>query len=594
VYEDNSFGIKLKKAREREAWTQVALANELGVARGTVNRWEKNVQRPSAYYLDKITAILELNEQELDAPHQTAQHKPPEIENFLSVPFPSNPLFTGRDSYFEQLDKHFKVGKSVALTQPVSISGLGGIGKTQLALEYAHRCYKENVYRAVFWVNAADETALERSYANLAETLRLPERDEQRLDLRVDAVKRWLKDHTNWLLIMDNADDLELARSFFPSTHQGHILLTTRSQSVGEIGAMQIEIDRMKKEEGLVFLLRRSGKLQVDAPLDTVAVAIRETALDLVELLDGHPLALDQAGAFIDDTKVSFAEYVDLYRAKRSELLNMRRALDDKNESKYNYHPDTVVVTFKLCIGKAGERHPLATDILHFCAFLQPDLIAVELFLYDDSIKHDTLAFKKGIAALLRYSLIKPHNQENICSIHRLVQAVLIDSMLPDTQKQWRARVVHSLIAAIPVEFNPDRVLNLDADDIGAELDRVSLPSLLMLQVEDICSTWKGDDLPPMVDLSVLFYTAAKCLVNNADCSEYTSFWTGLPSYSVFGYKRAAELYRLAFKISEKKLGAMHPDTQKYKEECMDFLRKRRHIDGVAALETKLYRQFNN
>src|SRR5207253_585940 len=111
-----------------------------------------------------------------------------------NLPFDRNLLFTGRENQLNDIGKHLKESHRVAL------SGLAGIGKTQLALEYAHRGYAAKDYLAVFWVNA-DEASLQISYAKLAGKLDLPEKDEQDLAKIVEAVKEWLERHTNWLLI---------------------------------------------------------------------------------------------------------------------------------------------------------------------------------------------------------------------------------------------------------------------------------------------------------------------------------------------------------------------------------------------------------
>jgi len=418
------------------------------MSRATYNYLENGTADLSRDDLKNIVSDFGLDEKEETALYRANAQVPSEIDN-LNLPFPRNPFFTGREAQLEQLRQYLQVTGSVALTQPVSVSGLGGIGKTQLALEYAYRWYPE-VYRTVLWVSAADEQALQAGYDELAHRLKLPGRYEQEVKTRIQAVKLWLKEHTNWLLIMDNADDLQLARSFFPECKHGHILLTTRSPFAGEIGARPLEIDKMEPEVGRLFLLKRTRMLE------------DETALELVKLLDGLPLALDQAGAYIEETRVSFAGYIDLYREARSRLLSSWGPLKDKNEGKYSDHPESVIVTFGLCFTKARELHPLAKDILHFCAFLQPDAIPEELFQHDDSFKLDTFAFNGGIAALHRYSLIKRNTQEQTLSIHRLVQAVLIDDMPPDVQNQWRERLVRTLNAAFPdFEYSNSRLLHL-------------------------------------------------------------------------------------------------------------------------------------
>src|SRR5262249_45892615 len=144
------------------------------------------------------------------------------------------------------------------------------------------------------WVNAADKASLETSYLSLATLLQLPQKNEREIDSIVQAIKIWLEEHVHWLLILDNADDLSLAHSYLPTRPRGHILLTTRSQIVGTM-AVLLPVEAMSREVGLLFLLRRSGLLPPGTELSNIASDIRREALALVEMLAGHPLALDQA-----------------------------------------------------------------------------------------------------------------------------------------------------------------------------------------------------------------------------------------------------------------------------------------------------------
>ena len=498
---EKEFCVLLKSFREKRLerrrwgmkWNQGAVAKRIGVSRVTYNQWENGIAYPTRYHLRKIVSSFYLDEQEEAALYRAASQVPPQIHN---LPFDQNPLFTGREAHLEQLSQLLKENDSVAITQPVSISGLGGIGKTQLALEYAHRCYQKELYRTVLWVNAADEL-LQASYAKLAEKLDLPEKKEQELAKCVQAVKDWLEEHTHWLLIMDNADNVQLAHSFFPlvdkaKPHHGRILLTTRSQIIGRI-ASKINIDKMEPAEGLLFLLRRSKKLEEDAASDTVYADVSEPARQLVELLDGHPLALDQAGAYIeDDLFVSFSDYINLYRAKRSKVLRERGSLDDENDGKYGEHPASVVATFELCFEMARKRQPLTDDILRFCAFLHPDAIPVELFQHDDGFKLDADAFDNGIRTLRRYSLLNINSDEKTCSIHRLVQAVLSEDMPSDIRKQWRDRVARALGAAFP-----------DAQDFK----NWRLCERLVSHTLE-CATWTKEELTPTVKIAALFQEA--------------------------------------------------------------------------------------
>ena len=133
------------------------------------------------------------------------------------------------------LHQRLSTARTAALTQAQALYGLGGIGKTQAAAEYAFRYSDE--YTHVFWVRAATRETLIADFVMLAERLDLPEKDEQDQQQVVATAKRWLAAHEGWLLILDNADDLGLAKEFLPSSHKGYILFTTRAQATGAIAA---------------------------------------------------------------------------------------------------------------------------------------------------------------------------------------------------------------------------------------------------------------------------------------------------------------------------------------------------------------------
>ncbi|HEY6410578.1 MAG TPA: DUF4062 domain-containing protein [Ktedonobacteraceae bacterium] len=125
-----------------------------------------------------------------------------------NIPYRRNPFFTGREDALEQLQEYFTQSKTAALTQPPAITGLGGIGKTDIAVEYAYR-HRED-YRYVLWVNAAIHDTIIASYLELAALLELSEQQEQDENIVVAAVKAWFAVHNSWLLIFDNADNLSV------------------------------------------------------------------------------------------------------------------------------------------------------------------------------------------------------------------------------------------------------------------------------------------------------------------------------------------------------------------------------------------------
>lgn len=246
------------------------------------------------------------------------------------MPYRRNPFFTGRDELLQQLHEKLTSNKTMALTQPQAISGLGGIGKTQTALEYAYRHQHE--YRYVLWVTADTAEGLSTEYVRLAQLLQVEGRDEKDQQITIKAFKRWLASQRDWLLILDNADDVEMVRDFLPDGPHinGHIILTTRAQALGNIADV-IDIEKMGKEEGVQFLLKR-------VKTDAHSASERVAAEAIVEALDGFPLALDQAGAYVEETGCSLAHYLNFYRTHRKDLMQRRgRLVKD--------HPETVTTT---------------------------------------------------------------------------------------------------------------------------------------------------------------------------------------------------------------------------------------------------------
>src|SRR6266702_5323718 len=163
-------------------------------------------------------------------------------EHIWLVPYGRNPFFTGRDNLLKRLRKTLTATKTSALAQIVAISGLGGIGKTQAVIEYAHR-YSQN-YQAILWARATSRDTLISDFVTLAGLLHLSQKNVTDQHEMIAAVKGWLVKHDNWLLILDDVDDLGMIRDFLPLHSPGHIVPTTRERDVRGI-AYRIEMERM-------------------------------------------------------------------------------------------------------------------------------------------------------------------------------------------------------------------------------------------------------------------------------------------------------------------------------------------------------------
>jgi tetratricopeptide (TPR) repeat protein len=376
--------------------------------------------------------------------------RPVQVKSQLlwNVPYQRNPLFTGRDEILKQLYEALRVGKTAALAQPQAISGLGGIGKTQTAVEYAYR-YRDD-YQTILWVKAETGESIISDFVTIAQLLNLPEKQEQDQLRIVEAVNRWFLEQSGWLLIFDNADDLAMVRDFLPPGGKGHILLTTRAHATGRI-AQHIKVEKMKQAEGALFLLHRATILDPDAPLDDAMKSDRDTAKAIVQAMDGLPLALDQAGAYIEETNCGLQGYWQLYQTQGVELLKKRGDL-------VTDHPDPVATTWSLSFEIVDQANPAAAELLRFCAFLAPDAIPEELFTESaanlgptlEPIASNLSTLNAAIKELLKYSLMQRDPEAQTLSIHRLVQEVLKDQMDSALQSIWVERIVKAVNATFP------------------------------------------------------------------------------------------------------------------------------------------------
>jgi tetratricopeptide (TPR) repeat protein len=433
-----------------------------------------------------------------------------------NVPFPQKQFFTGREALLKRLHTQLRTAQTAALGQ--AISGLGGIGKTQLAVKYAYRHQLE--YRAVLWAYAETTEALTTSYTEIARLLQLPQKDAKEQEEIIQGVKDWLSNHQNWLLILDNADEPDVLIPFLPPKVGGHLIVTTRAADLSNLGlgfGHVLTVQKFTKQQDVPFLLRRAG-------LKRVSSQDREYARRIANELDGLPLALNQAGVYLATTGSSLASYWELYQQQRATLLH---TLKDRE------YPRSVAKTLLLSFERVEQRNPAAADLLRLCAFLAPDVIPEELLTKGARelgnvlapVVEDAHQFNQALADLRAYSLLTRYPQSRTLIVHRLVQAVLRDSMTTETQQQWMQRVVLAVNAAFPgIKFEDWPIC-----------ERL-LPHAL------ICATWIEQ---------VPFVPAAAHLLNQV----------GYYLINRGRYMEAELLLKRALAIREQDLDPMHLDT---------------------------------
>jgi len=453
---------RLSNAREQRGWSQQEVADRIGTTPVNISRWERGLTTPGPYFRQKLCALFEKSPQELGLIQQTADAVPaqaikatptnsliPETAAQLwNVPYRRNPFFTGREDVIQRLHAALLASRTGAMSPTQAITGLGGIGKTQTALEYAYRSRDE--YRAVFWVRADTRETLISDFMAIAELLHLPEQHEQDQSRVAQAVRRWLNEHEGWLLILDNVEEMQMIGDFLPEASNGHILLTTRAQALGTM-AERIDLTPMDPGEGALLLLRRAGIIGRDAPMDSMTYASWEKAQKIARLMDGLPLALDQAAAYIEEAACGLSGYLERYQTHRRQLMK-RRGREGAA------HPEPITTTWSLAFAKVEQANAAAAELLRLCAFLHPDAIPEEIIVQGapelgpvlEAVAIDPFAFDEAIAELRKFSLIYRDPQASILHLHRLVQAVLKDQMDSEAQRLWAERTIGAVNRAFP------------------------------------------------------------------------------------------------------------------------------------------------
>ena len=369
----------------------------------------------------------------------------PEIWN---VPRRHNAFFTGRAPVLNQLLDTFRVKNDVRTISPQAITGLGGMGKTQVAAEYAYRFRAD--YQAVLWVRADTQENLLADFKTIAHLLKLPQtlflRDQTSL---MQTMRDWFKNQSDWLLIFDNADNPSLAVPFLPPAARGHILTTTRAGAV-VAWASSLRLEALEIDAGALCILRRAGQLTEQQQLLDAPIARVEAARQLAGLMQGLPLALEQAGAYINDTGCGVRKYLELYKKYRAEIQS--RPYGDARE-----YLESVASVWRISRSMVEHSNPAAADLLRLCAFLAPEGIPDELILKGapklgpllGPMADNELMFNQAISVLKSYSLLdREVDQEtelSKLSIHRIMQEILHDEMDQRTRRLWAERAVRAV-----------------------------------------------------------------------------------------------------------------------------------------------------
>jgi tetratricopeptide (TPR) repeat protein len=370
-----------------------------------------------------------------------------------------NKNFTGRQELLGELRRRLEAQHAeAAVVLPHAMHGMGGVGKTQLAIEYAWRY--ANHYQAVWWITADQPGLIRSTLAGLAPHLDLTGLAPGRVEDAATAVLQALRrgDPVNsWLLVFDNADEPEQIRQFMPTARGGHVIVTSRNRR-WEQAADAIEVDVFRRAESRQFLERRSAGI-------TAADADR-----LADALGDLPLALEHAASLMTEIAMTPAMYLRLFEEEHSRILG-----EKPSTSEYAL---PVAATWSVSVTRLREQTPDAMELLQRCAFFGAAPIPLELLERGKNVLgtpmqdtlRDPIALGRAVRALGRYGLARIDNFRRTLEVHRIIQRIIRDELNPDNRFKLRHEVHLVMAAANPGD--PDKIENWPKyEELIAHLD---------------------------------------------------------------------------------------------------------------------------
>ncbi|MBO3740080.1 FxSxx-COOH system tetratricopeptide repeat protein [Actinoplanes flavus] len=367
-----------------------------------------------------------------------------------------NSAFTGRDLILDEVRRRLRAGRSL----PVILHGLGGAGKTQVAVEYLYRwAVPEN--GLVWWVPAHDPMPARRALADLGERLNLPANRDLQQTVR-SVISELERGRVAWHLVFDNAELSDDLLALLPSSARGQVLVTSRDPNWANVGTA-IEVPPFDRAESIQFLRRRGREIS-GADADRLA-----------DRLGDLPLALEQVAAVQAATLMPVGELMQLFNEHMQELLATGRP---------QHYTDTVVAFVRIAVDGLRHEAPSAAQLLEVFAYLGTEPVSVTLLRSGQDAPvtaplaralSDPIQMARTIRTLRRYGLATVEQQTRRITVHRLVQVALREALDQPARKRGRTNAELLLAAA-----NPGAPEDMRAWDLYAEIAPHVIPAGLI------------------------------------------------------------------------------------------------------------------